>query len=173
MQTTRFATLLVVSISVLCISCGQSAPPAAQVRDPIARLNAASEALRAEEPTLADLSTSARIQTEHIRLQVFRETLPKGLSAKGLSIFCYPDRGADSIEFGSDFEPNDADQARLKKLREYADIFAAECKQPNSEISRAIAEQADNDEWVQKLRHQQDLVDKLQRERDEAQAAIK
>jgi hypothetical protein len=101
--------------------------------------------------------------------------LPQGLTTKGLRTeYLDPRRGGDSI----DFEPNgpdehtDAEKANLQKVREFTNKFAAECKQPDSPTAKKIAAEIDALPVTQELRQQQELVDKLRRERDEAQAAM-
>ncbi len=100
-------------------------------------------------------------------------TLPPGTTAEGL-FTANPTLGAADVNFASDINSHSTDEKNnLQKVREYADKFAAESKQPDSEIARKIGEDVAGLQSTKDLRHQQELVDRLRRERDEAQAAIK
>jgi len=100
-------------------------------------------------------------------------TLPQGLTAEGL-FTVNPTLGAADVNFASDINSHSTDEKNnLQKVREYADKFAAESRQPDSEIARKISEDLAGLESTKDLRRQQELVDRLRRERDEAQAAIK
>ena len=57
-------------------------------------------------------------------------------------------------------------------MREFTNKFAAECKEPDSPTAKKVAAEIDALAISKELRQQQELVDKLRRERNEAQAAM-
>ena len=68
--------------------------------------------------------------------------LPQELTTKGLRTeYLDPRRGGDSIDFEPDGpdEHTDAEKANLQKVREFANKFAAECKQPDSPTAKKVA----------------------------------
>ncbi len=57
-------------------------------------------------------------------------------------------------------------------MRELTNELAAECKEPDSPTEKKIAAEIDALAITKELRQQQEQVDKLRRERNEAQAAM-
>jgi len=114
-------------------------------------------------------------QEQAAAYHVFGTMLPQGLTLKGLrTVYLDPRRGGDGIDFepdGAD-DHTDAEKANLQKVREFANKFAAECKQPDSPTAKKVAAEIDALPVTKELRHEQELVNKLGRERDEAQAAV-
>jgi hypothetical protein len=171
-----------VLLACLCVasaSCAQEPPPepppVTPAQDPAVRLDAASVALKKAERKLYLLKRDQQPQDQNAACRVFYTMLPQGLTTKGLrTVYLDPRRGGDSI----DFEPNgpdehtDAENANLQKVREFTNKFAAECKQPGSPTATKVAAEIDALSVTKELRQQQELVDKLRHERDEAQAAM-
>ena len=170
--------LLLMCLCLASVSCAQEPPPAPPQEtpgpDPAIRLNAASMALRKEERKLYLLKRDQEPQERAAAYRVFSAMLPPGLTVKGLQTESLdPRRGGGSIDFdpnGSE-EHTEADKANLEKVRQFTNQFAAECKQPDSPTARKVAAEIDALPVTKELRHQQEVVDKLRHERNEAQEA--
>jgi hypothetical protein len=171
--------ILLTCLCLAAVSCAKEPPPvpppATPADDPVARLNAASVALRKEQRKLYLLQRDQQSQEQAAAYHVFSVMLPQGLTIKGLhTVYLDPRRGGDSIDFepdGAD-DHTDAEKANLQKVREFTNKFAAESKQPGSPTAKKVAAEIDALPVTKELRQQQKLVDKLRHERDEAQAAV-
>jgi hypothetical protein len=167
---------LLLSVCLAAVSCAQEpppeAPPAAPTQEAV-RLNAASMALKKEERKLYLLKRDEQAKELAAVHHVFSTMLPPGLTIKGLrTAFLDPRRGGESINFEESDDRTDAEQANLQKVREFADKFAAECKQPDSPTAKKVAAAIDALPITKELREQQELVDKLRHEHGDAQAAM-
>jgi hypothetical protein len=169
--------LLLMCLCAVSASCAQEPPPApppdTRAQDAAEKLNAASIALRKEERKLLLLKRDLQPQEQAAAYHVFSTTLRPGLTLKGLrTVYLDPRRGGESISFDEPDDRTDAEKENLQKVREFANKFAAECKQPDSPTAKKIAAEIDALPVTKELRQQQELVDKLTRERNEAQAAM-
>jgi hypothetical protein len=136
-------------------------------------LNAASTALRKEERKLYLLKRDLEPQEQAAAYHVFSTTLPPGLTIQGLrTVSLDPRKGGEGINFEEPDDRTDAEKDNLQKVREFANKFAAECRQPDSPTAKKIVAEIDALPVTKELRQQQELVDKLRVERNEAQAAM-
>ena len=171
--------ILLTCLCLAAVSCAKEAPPepppVTPAEDLVARLNAASVVLRKEQRKLYLRQRDHQSQEQAAAYRVFCTMLPQGLTIKGLhTVYLDPRRGGDGIDFepdGAD-DHTDAEKANLQKVREFTNKFAAECKRPDSPTAKKVAAEIDALPVTKELRQQQQLVDKLRRERDEAQAAV-
>jgi hypothetical protein len=163
---------LVICLCVAFASCSQQPPqPPTPPQDPVARLNEASTALAREERKLESLSVDYNLNELAAATYIFRQSLPAGATTEGLNNF--DPREGGNVYFADDGEHNDKEKANLKKIQELVDKFAAALKDPASETASRVAAHMASWEDTRKFLRQKDLVEKLRRERDEAQAAIK
>ncbi len=169
--------VLICCLCVASASCADDPPPPpsadTETPDPaVQRLNAASSALKKEERKLYLLKRDLEPQEKAAAYHVFSTTLPSGLTLKGLHTDLDPRRGGESINFEEPDDRTDAEKDNLEKVREFANKFAAECRQPDSPTAKKVAAEINALPVTKELQQQQALVDKLQRERNEAQAAM-
>jgi hypothetical protein len=136
-------------------------------------LNAASTVLKKEERKLYLLKRDLEPREQAAAYHVFTTTLPPGLTIKGLrTVYLDPRKGGEGIEFEEADDRTDAERDNLQKVREFANKFAAECRQPDSPTAKKVAAEIDAIPVTKELHQQQELVEKLRRERNEAQAAV-
>lgn len=167
-------------LACLCVasaSCAKEPPPApppdTSAQEAAARLNAASMALKKEERKLYLLQRDLEPKERDAAYHVFCTMLPQGLTIKGLrTVYLDPRRGGDSIDFEGADDHTDAEQDNLQKVRDFTNKFAAECQRPDSPAAKKIAAEIDALPITKELRQQQQLVEKLRRERNEAEAAM-
>jgi hypothetical protein len=174
---TMLTRMLLLILCVTSISCSDDPPPAPppdpHAQEAAARLNAASTAVKKEERKLYLLKRDLEPQEQAAAYHVFSTTLPPGLTIKGLrTVYLDPRKGGDSINFEEPDDRTDAEKENLEKVREFANKFAAECRQPDSPTAKKVAAEIDALPLTKELHEQQRLVDKLRLERNEAQAAM-
>jgi hypothetical protein len=172
-------TLTRILLTCLCVaSCAQEPPPApppdsAAHDAAAARLNAASMALKKEERKLYLLKRDLEPKERDAAYHVFSTMLPQGLTIKGLrTVYLDPRRSSEGIDFEGSDDHTDAENDNLQKVREFAKQFAAECQRPDSAAAKKIAAEVDALPVTKELREQQQLVEKLRGERNQAQGAM-
>jgi hypothetical protein len=174
---TMLTRILLFFLCVMSISCANDPPPApppdTHAQEAAARLNAASMAVKKEERKLYLLKRDLEPREQAAAYHVFSTTLPPGLTIQGLrTVYLDPRKGGDSINFEEPDDRTDAEKENLEKVREFANKFAAECRQPDSPTAKKIAAEIDALPLTKELHQQQKLVEKLSLERNEAQAAV-
>jgi hypothetical protein len=174
---TTLTRLLMACVCVAIASCAQEPPPEpppdTAAQEAAERLNAASMALKKEERKLYLLKRDLEPKEREAAYHVFMTMLPQGLTIKGLrTIYLDPRRNGEGIDFEGSDDHTDAENDNLQKVRDFAKQFAAECQRPDSPAAKKIAAEIDALPVTKELRQQQQLVDKLRGERNEAKAAM-
>ncbi len=174
---TMLTRILPFFLCVTSFSCANDPPPAPPPdphdQNTVLRLNAAKMALKKEERKLYLLKRDLEPLEQAAAYHVFSTTLPQGLTIKGLhTVYLDPRRGGDGINFEEPDDRTDAEKDNLQKVREFANKFAAECRQPDSPTAKKVAAEIDALPVAKELRQQQELVERLRRERNEAEAAV-
>ena len=143
-RRTMLTRMLPLLLCVTSISCADEPPPApppdTHAQEAAARLNAASMAVKKEERKLYLLKRDLEPQEQAAAYHVFSTTLPPELTIKGLrTVYLDPRKGGDSINFEEPDDRTDAEQDNLQKVRDFANKFAADCRQPDSPTAKKIA----------------------------------
>lgn len=139
------------------------------------RYNLLSDLLNKEESKMEQYRRECARENQRIACQVFRNWIPKDTNDDGIAIED-PRNGRKSISFYRTMPDNPEGrrqiEQRLENMRTLADKFVQEMRSGHADLGDRISSEMDTQECYKDYRRQEELITRLKRERDEAQAAL-
>jgi hypothetical protein len=148
----------------------KASPPSSMQRR-LERFKLASEIYEREQVKWMKLIQDCIQQKAAIARQLFVANLPKNMNVDGLKIRDVLD-GASSVAFDNLKGNGPSDLENLEAVRGYADEFAKECNRADSKLAKQLNDEVEKLECEREKAKRARLMNRLQRERDEAEQTL-